>query len=417
VLALAASPASAGWSRPFRLAPSASLDLIPAQIAFSTAGTAAVGFGIQDEDNPASSVAFVTMRSTSGAIGRPQQLRGAQEPLDLAYQGTALHVLIGTSPRGMACCSSAQTITSAPGGGFGRGHRILTRLAGATAGALVTLPGRLLAAIATQHGVWVSQSVGAGRFPQAHRLTPANSAPEALAATNLPRGQSIVAWTATTSQTPATGPRTIFISRGSVLRAPRGMRSAITVPVGHRIDELAVARGPSVPTLAWIESWFDSAGVFHSQAMIADLGRIVRPRALSPPTEPSAGLTFAADAGGDQALSWKACTSTGACTVRATLRPARRRFTPLQRLGAVDASQIPAAAVAPNGQALVGWIDQGHVRAAPASPRASRFGSPHTVSATGFGADLALAFGPAGQALAVWTQGTLVQSVIGASFR
>jgi hypothetical protein len=416
VLALAASPASAGWSRPFRLASPASLDVIPAEIAFSPSGAAAVGFGIQDVDHPASSIAFATVRPSGGGIGRPRQVPGAQEILGLAYEGTALNLLIGTAPRRMSCCSSVQAVRSVRGGGFGRARTIVSGLAGATAARLVALPGRLLAAIATGDGVWISQSVGEGRFPRPHRLTPAGALPETLDATSLPGGHSIVAWTASTSQSSAGEPGTIFISRGSLLRAPRGRRVAITVSAGHRIDELAVVRGSAVPTVAWIESWFDSAGLYHSQAVIADLNRNIRLRPLSPTSELASGLAFAADARGDQALSWKACTSTGACVLRATLRPAHGRFTRLQQLGSVDASQTPAVAIAPTGEALLGWINQGHVLVAQAHPRARGFGSPQTVSATNFGADLALAFGPAREALAVWTQGTLAQSVTGSVF-
>ena len=73
--------------------------------------------------------------------------------------------------------------------------------------------------------------------------------------------------------------------------------------------------------------------------------------------------------------------------------------------------------IAPTGEALVGWINRGHVLAAQARPGATRFGSRHTVSATNFAADLVLAFGPARQALAVWTQGTLAQTLTAAAFK
>ena len=184
-------------------------------------------------------------------------------------------------------------------------------------------------------------SGGRGRFPAAHRLTRANAVPEALAAISLASGRSVVAWTASTSQTASSGARTIFISQGSSTRAPRGVRSAITVRAGHRIDELALAQGSSVPTVAWIESWFDGAGLYHSRAMTADLGRIVRSRALSPSDELASSLTFAADAQGDQALSWKACTTTGACELHASLRPAHHRFTPPQQLGPWTHHRLP----------------------------------------------------------------------------
>jgi hypothetical protein len=97
------------------------------------------------------------------------------------------------------------------------------------------------------------------------------------------------------------------------------------------------------------------------------------------------------------------------------LRGARRRFSS-QQLSAVDASQTPAVAVAPTGEALLGWVSQGHVFAAEARPGASQLGPARIVSRTGFAADLTLAFGPARQALAAWTQGTVAQSVMGAVY-
>ncbi len=48
--------------------------------------------------------------------------------------------------------------------------------------------------------------------------------------------------------------------------------------------------------------------------------------------------------------------------------------------------------------------------------RATRFGAPHTVSATNYATDLQIAFGPARTALATWTQGTLGQAVMGAVY-
>ncbi len=415
--AAAATPASASaWGRPFQLAAPSSLDVIPTDIAFSTTGDAAVAFGAQDAEDPASSIAFATVRSPRGRLTGPRRIAGAQQVLGLTFLGRNLELLVGSSPRGQPCCSSVQTVSSAGSGAFGRPQKLVGGLAGATIARVVDVPGGLLAAIASERGVWVSQSLRGDRFPSAHRLTPSTALPQMLDAASVPGGQSIVAWT-TQSQATAPGPRSIFISRGSVQRAPRGSQAEVTVPAAHWIDELALAPGPSAPAVAWIEDWYDTDGLLHSQAMVADLARIVRPRQLSPASELASGLAFAADGRGDQALSWKACTSAGDCTVRATLRPAHRRFAPVQQLSSVDASQTPAVTVAPTGEALLGWIQLGHVLVAPARAGAGRFGSPHTVSGTNFAADLALDFGRGGQALAAWTQGTLAQSVIGAIYR
>jgi hypothetical protein len=415
--AAAATPAIASsWGRPFPLAAPSSLDVIPADIAFSTAGDAAVAFGAQDADHPASSSAFATVRSPRGRLTGPRRIAGAQQVLGLTFLGRNLELLVGSSRRGQSCCTSVQAVSSAGSGAFGRRRTLVGGLSGATIARVVDLPGGLLAAIASERGVWVSQSSGGNSFPSAHRLTPPAALPQTLDAASLPGGQSIVAWTAQ-SQVTAPGPASIFISKGSGQRAPGGSHAELTVPAGHWVDELALAPGPASPAVAWIEDWYDTGGLFHSQAMVADLRRTVRPRQLSPTGELASGLAFAADGRGDQALSWKACTSAGDCTMRATLRPAHRGFAPVQQLASVDASQTPAVTVAPNGAALLGWISLGHVLVASARAGAGRFGSPQTVSGTNFAADLALDFGPAGQALAAWTQGTLAQSVIGAIYR
>ena len=150
--------------------------------------------------------------------------------------------------------------------------------------------------------------------------------------------------------------------------------------------------------------------------MAADLTRAPRQTQLSSNSELAAGLAFTGDAAGDQAVAWKSCDSAGACAVRASLRPARGRFSPVQRLPAIDASETPAVAVSPIGEALLGWVQSGHVRAADAAHSARQFGAIRTVSATNYASDLQLVFGPVSTALATWTQGTLGQAVMGAVY-
>ena len=70
-----------------------------------------------------------------------------------------------------------------------------------------------------------------------------------------------------------------------------------------------------------------------------------------------------------------------------------------------------------SGDALAGWIGSGHVLAAELRPRATRFLSAHVVSSTIYAANLSLTFGPAGAAIAAWSQGTLAPDVVGAVFR
>jgi hypothetical protein len=414
--ASASAVAAPGWGKPFRLAGPAALDVIPAETAFAPDDSSTIAYGIENIDNSVVSSAYAVARSARGQLGRPRQVGGLQQILDLAYDGDGVELLGGASERGEPCCSTAVTLRSAQGGGFAGTRRIVKGLAGATQGRFVSLPDRLLAVVATEHGVWVSQSASGGRFPTAHRLTAGSALPEAMDATSLRSSQSVVVWTARpNSLVPA--PTQIFFSTGSAKRAPRGARVAITVPAGHRIDELAVARAASWPTVAWIESWFDTAGAFHSATMVADLRGVPRPQALSSPSELAAGLSLSADDRGDQVLSWKGCNLSGSCAVRAVRRPAHGRFTTAAQLPAVDASQIPAVAVAANGTSLLAWVQQGHVVATQATRNARAFAGSRLVSSTNYAADLALAFGPKNQALATWTQGTLAQSVMGAVFK
>jgi hypothetical protein len=372
--------------------------VLPARAAFSQGGQAAVAFGVQDEDNPGSSEAFATPRVRRSS---PERVPGAQEVLDLAFDRRRLELLTGAAPSGTSCCASARVSTLA-----GRSRTVLTGLTGATVGRLLALPGgRLLAAIATAEGVWVAQSSGGTRFASPHRLTSAGAAPQSLAASATPQGITAVAWTEGSA-------RSILLARGSPHQAPRGNQAALRVAPGHQIDELGLAPGP---TAAWIESWFDRAGAYHSQAAVADLTGRPRARAFPIGGQSASGLSFAGDARGDQVIAWAACDPLGSCAVRAATRAAGGRFGSPAELGAIDAGEAPVAAIAPDGKALVGWIAGGSVLAAAHDRTAARFGAPRTVSGTTYAADLTIAPGPRGGALAAWTQGTLAPSVMAAT--
>ncbi|MEA2160740.1 MAG: hypothetical protein QOD66_3120 [Solirubrobacteraceae bacterium] len=416
LLASAPSAAAAsGWSRPFKVAAPVPLDVVPAQIAFSAAGAAAVGYGVQDEDNPADSIARVVQRRARSRFGAARQVAGEQQILSLAYGNSGLELLGGASEAGHSCCSQVHAIGPARGSSFGPARTLFSALAGATDTRLLKVSNRLLAVAATERGVWVAQSAAGGaRFAAAHRLSAPNQLPQSLDAIAGPGAQSIVAWTARTDQVTSSGPRGIYLATGSASHAPNRRRLALTVPAGHSIDEVALAQGAAQPTLAWIESWFDRRGAYHAQVKLADVAGRLRPQGVSAGGELAAGLAFAADAGGDQALTWKACDANGDCATRVVLRRAKGRFGSVQHPGAIDASQNPVAAVTLGGRALVGWIHNGHVFAA--GSQTTRLSRPSVVSPTGFGADLTIAASPRGGGLAVWTQGTLAQSVIGANF-
>jgi hypothetical protein len=192
--------------------------------------------------------------------------------------------------------------------------------------------------------------------------------------------------------------------------------AALTVASGHRIDELAVARRGSSATLAWIESWYDSSGNYHSQVKAADIGAHLRIRAISPANRLASGLSFAADPAGDQGLAWESCTTGASCTVGTAVRGAQARFGVSTTLGAIDAAQTPAIAVGSSGRVLVGWVHGGQPVAALGSAGSRRFGALTVLSASTFALDLTVGFGPGRNALAAWTQGTLSPSVVGASY-
>ncbi len=415
MLGVVAPAALANWDRPFRFSSPFSLDVLAPQLSVSAAGVAAVGFGVQDSDHPSVSTAFASWRTAAGRLSGPRRVPAAKQVLDLAFEGPGLDLLTGTSPRGQACCSAAEVLRMSPDGRFGHQRTLVTGLTGPAAGRLVPLPSRLLAAVATDRGVWVAQTAPSGRFGAVHVLTAADARPNAVQAAALANGGAIVAWTQTDRR--SSTPRRIYVAAGTVRQAPGPGRPVLSVASGHRIDELALAGGPGPPTLAWIESWYDRHGVYQSRVGAADLTRSVRPRWFATRGLIASGLSLAGDGGGDRLLAWKTCDVAGACSVRELVRRSGRRFGTAARLATIDAAAAPAASLASSGDGLVGWIDRGHVFAAALRARATRFGSPHTVSSTNYAANLALGFGPRREAIAVWSQGTLAPDVIGAVYR
>jgi hypothetical protein len=421
ISAALAPAARAGWGPRFQLAPPGGLDTLPAQVDFSAAGAAATAFGVTDIDNPATSNAFVTLRSPSGTVGAPLHVPSAQQILSLAFEGSSVQLLTGISPRGLTCCSAAQAVELTNRGRFSGARTLVSGLVGDSLGQLVTLAGgRMVAAIASGNGVWAAQSANGNRFGATHRLTSAQELPESLVATSLGGENSIVAWTAAPAARALA--RSIFIATGTKLSGPRHARVALTVPDGHRIDQLGLAANGSTPTVAWIESWFDQHGGYHAEARVADLTRRPLVRTLSPANQVVSGLAFAGDGVGDQGIAWKVCPTLSSCTLQAALRRAGGSFAAPASLGSVDPSQTPAIAVGPSGEVLLGWVRLGHPVAAvsPAVPatshRNARFGPARVLSTTVYAANLTLAFGPTHEGIAVWTQGTLAPSVVGDAY-
>jgi hypothetical protein len=412
-----AAPAQASWTRPQRIAGPYRLDVLPPQLAFSSAGQAVIGFGVQNEDRPSTSQAIEASRSASGKLDRPRTIPSAQQVLDLAFDGSNLSLLTGTSPVRNACCSSAALVNVVKG--KPRPARLVVKgLTGPTDGRLLTLRrGRLLSAVATPEGVWVQQARASGRPPDARLLTPAAAAPQTLAATSLGANKTLVGWTAAAAQPAPAPPSSIVVAGGTASRAPHSPRIALSATPGHAIEELALGRAKAGASAAWIESFYDAAGVLHSQVAVADLGRRVHVRTFPIDGLLASGLTLASNAGGAQLLAWKVCDTSGSCSVETVARDRGKRFGQPLRLGRTDASQAPSAAVSASGVWVVGWIDGGRVLAASRFRRARRFVRPRVISSTNAAADLTLGLGAGNRGLAAWTQGVTFETVMGAAFK
>jgi hypothetical protein len=411
--------AHASWSAPFEFAKPGTLDVVAPVLAISGSGAAAAAFGIQDVDRPGVSQGYVTLRAGGAgrAPGNPIAISGAQQILDATYDGGSLELLTGAAPSDQTCCSSAQAVQVSPGGAVGHPRTLVGGLTGAAQGRLLTLGnGAMVAAVATERGVWVIQSGKANRFGAQHLLTHGGQMPEALDAAWLGGESSIVAWTAARGVAGQAAPRSISYALGARTHAPRAVKTAVTVPAGHRIDELAVAARHGGATAAWVESWSDKHNAYHSVVRATDIVPHATVRTLSSANRLASGLGFAGDGAGDQEVAWESCTFQAACQTQADGRGAKGSFGAIRTLGSIDASQQPAVAVGPHGRALVGWVRGGRPVAATASSAGGRFGGASNLSSTTFAFDLTLAFGAQGGGLAAWTQGTLNPSVVGAAY-
>lgn len=412
-LSAPAGARAAGWSHPFRFAGPLSGDVAAPAVELSSSGQAAVAFALGDEDHPWISRGMTVLRSASGKQSG-MAVPGAKEVLALAFEGSTLELLTGASPSGQACCTAAQAVALS-GGAFKSRRTLVSGLFGVALGHLLSLPGsRMMAAVATDRAVWVGQSSSNGRFGRMRRLSAQASWPQGLAVIGLTGGREEIAWSSSTGLTDSAS--SIDVATGSAKHPPRGPGIVVRMPLGYAVDELAVAPGPHGATLAWIESWFDNTGAYHSAVAVVDLTATLRPRVFEIPSEIAGGLSFSGDGAGDQALAFRACDALGTCSVMTLSRSAHGHYGQPQRLGAIDASQAPVAAVSPGGAALVGWIDDGHVLFSGRRGPAGGFSTPRVLSATNYAADLTVASGPGGRALAAWTQGTLAPSVMGALY-
>jgi hypothetical protein len=400
------------WRPAFGISRSVFGQLALPQLALGADGQAIASASAAFND-PADSRALLFAGSPGGRITAPTPIPGVQQVLALAYLGRTLALLVGRSPRGLRCCSTVAVLLR-------RGRRVLSRqvllghLAGPALGALLAVHGRLVAAIASAQGVWDDRSARDGRFAPPRRLWGGARAPGALAAAAGASPVTALAFSAPGS--PFGPPDEILTGSAGGGRAPARVRVRITAPSGWEIDELALAGAGGSSTLAWVQGGLDSSGAYRSQVYATRLAARGGARAVSAPTQLASGLSLAQDGAGAAVLAYRACTAAGACALEAALSPSPRLgFGPPQAIGAIDPTQVPAAAISRRGQALVGYVYAGEPFAVAASPRSQRFGVPHRLARTTDASQITLGFDPTGDAaLAVWTQGVHSQALVGA---
>ncbi len=315
----------------------------------------------------------------------------------LTYDGSALELLVGAAPRSLACCSAVQAVRVTGGGVLQRPRTLVGGLTGPAYGQLLALgTGGMLASVATERAVWVVQSSRGDRFGSQHRLGPASQIPQSLGSAWLGGDSTIVAWTSAGGPTGVADPRTIYYALGSRRGAPSKVKSLLTVPAGHRIDELGVARRGSGATVAWVESWFDKRGSFHSVVRAADVAAHPGIRTLAGSGVPASGVDIAADAAGDQGISWKSCRPNGSCTVSVAVRGAKSTFGRLLlvRPGRSGADAGGDGRARRSGDRRPGFAPGARL-AAVGSARSRRFGATRTLSSRAqFASDLTVAYGP-----------------------
>jgi hypothetical protein len=401
------------WRAPLRLTTPRAADLGPAQVAVSPTGELAVAFTVFDEDNPSSAQAFLALRGPRGRKSI-RSVPAARQVLGLAFSGTRLELLTGSAPADQQCCTQAAAVSFA-GGAFGPAHTLSDQLTGPMAGRLAVLKGgEVLAAFATDRAVWQAQwRVGTPPRP-ASRISFARSVPWTLAGAQTASGDSALAWIGADDRTGEQGARRIAVAFGSAGRPPHGARLILTAGTGHELDQLALAPDGDGLSAAWTDGWFDRGGAYQSQVVVADLAPKLQPRPLPVAGQSASGAAFAGGGAGEQVLAFKSCDAGGSCWVRAAFRDPGGRFGSPVQLGTIDTGQDPDAAVTGDGSAIVAWISRGHVFAVTRAARAGRPGPVREVSATNYASNVQTVAGSRSGAIAVWTQGTLNVSVVGA---
>ena len=233
--------------RAVQFAAPGTLDVVPPVLAVSGSGAAAAAFGIQDVDTPGVSQGYVSLRPAHGGrgAGTDRDPRIASRSSTPAYDGGSLELLTGDrAGRTRPAVAVPRQSRSARGARWRAPRTLVGGLAGRDPGP---------AAHARERRRWSppwppSAACGSSSRPRATASAPSTCSPTAARCPRrwTPRGwaaqNTIVAWTAATRGRRRRPPRAASPTRWAPRPTrPRGVKTAVTVPAGHRIDELGVA--------------------------------------------------------------------------------------------------------------------------------------------------------------------------------
>lgn len=449
---------AAPWSRRVQLAKPTDADLLPPTIAISPIGDVTVAYGATDESEPQDAYgelvagsggtirAVPTNTATArrgantapaqGALGthfgKPELIPSAQRVLALGAVSGRLELLTGdgdggsltgdTAPDGVQCCMEIDAQTRVAPGFYGEAQQLVTGLDGGSAATLVPEQSGALAVLASGNSIVTAFGSGAkAGFGATSPLATFSGQPPAVAAGTLAGDRALIVWTQprTALYVPTKG-QSVYYAAASAKGVPGTRRLAFKVPAGHSVSQVAVARHRSVASIAWVESWLDKAGAYHSQVFAADLhsGRATGTHPVSPKALIATQISFAGGTTKPEVLTWQACAPGGAtCSTQAALRPHGATWGHAVTLGKLDPGAAPVAGMTTNGAALVGWVGEDGVKIASAAAGMTRFARPQKLDRSGSAAHLTVATGPAGTAAAAWTDGLTAQSLHAAFYQ
>ena len=152
-----------GWAGRSGRWPPVSLDMIGSQIALSPSGTAGIGYGVQDEDNPGPRPRLRPAARQASTRRPAEDTRSAADVLGLAYEGSERRVA-GRRQPSRAAVLQLRRVHAQIGSrdGFGGARKLVSGSPGADPrGKARRASGhRMLAAIATERGVWIPPDRG-----------------------------------------------------------------------------------------------------------------------------------------------------------------------------------------------------------------------------------------------------------------